>query len=179
MYWKDHDNSFFSLKMCDLFHMCCHQDRQCAILEVTCQWGTSPEIKLRISVKIQWVENISRDLVAIQELQSDWLHQDPWGGMISHLHLSIPTVCLNSRIRSRGLSAREMLVQRHQYTNMPIPVTDCQLILDQLADSIKTSPIQWEIKDFTQKTTWDTTLGAWDQSFQEWCLSSKWSSCFF
>ena len=39
--------------------------------------------------------------------------------------------CINAKIRSRGLSAREMLYQRDQFSNIQIPVSDEQLIKSQ------------------------------------------------
>ena len=49
------------------------------------------------------------------------------------MQLSVATTHLNSRIRSRGLSAREMWYHRDQSTNEHIPVSDNELVMKQNA----------------------------------------------
>ena len=53
------------------------------------------------------------------------------GGAVSPLDLSIATETLNSRIRSRGLSAQEMWTQRDQFSNSQVPLVDQELISKQ------------------------------------------------
>ena len=65
------------------------------------------------------------------------MRQDPSGGPISSLQLSLAVARLNSRIRSRGLSSREMLTQRDQFTNEQIPITDQDLIISQHQQRLK------------------------------------------
>jgi len=87
-----------------------------------------------ITLDIGRVKNINKNPVAeraVQELEAEILKHDPSGGPISDLKLSIATARLNTRIRSRGLSSREMLFQRDQLTNDQIPVSDRDLILKQ------------------------------------------------
>ena len=69
----------------------------------------------RITIELGHAKNPNKNPVAeraIQELESELLRQDPSGGADSSLTLALATATLNSRIRSRGLSAREMWTQR-------------------------------------------------------------------
>ena len=59
------------------------------------------------------------------------LKQDPTGGPVSDITLAVATARLNARIRTRGMSSREMLFQRDQFTNSQIPVSDMELITEQ------------------------------------------------
>jgi len=68
---------------------------------------------------------------AIRELEDEITRQQPNGGPVSETTLSLATARLNSRIRNRGLSAREMLLQRNQCTNEQIPLSDANLIKEQ------------------------------------------------
>ena len=87
-----------------------------------------------ITIDIGRVKNPNKNPVAekaIQELESEILRQQPTGGPITSLTLSVATARLNSRIRSRGLSAWEMWTQRDQFTHTQLPITDRQLIIEQ------------------------------------------------
>ncbi|CAB4040431.1 Hypothetical predicted protein, partial [Paramuricea clavata] len=53
------------------------------------------------------------------------------GGPVSHVTLAVATANLNSRIRTRGLSAREMWSQRDQFSNEQIPLQDQDIIMKQ------------------------------------------------
>ena len=68
---------------------------------------------------------------AVQELECELLRQDPLGGAVLSLTLSIATAAVKSRVRSRGLSSREMWTQRDQFTNAQIPLGDSNLIATQ------------------------------------------------
>ena len=52
---------------------------------------------------------------------------DPSGTSISALNLQLALDSLNTRIRNRGVSAKEVLLQRDQYTNNGLPVDDVVL----------------------------------------------------
>ena len=83
--------------------------------------------KYQISLEIGRKKNINKNPVAeraVQEVEYELLQQDPTGGFVSPVTLSIALSRLNSRLRSRGLSAREMWSQRDQYTNSQISVSD-------------------------------------------------------
>ena len=86
----------------------------------------------RITIEVGRIKNINHNPVAeraIQELSGEFLRDHLGSGTITPLQLSISVARLNSRIRSFGLSAREMLYQRDQFTNTQIPVQD-MLIID-------------------------------------------------
>ena len=52
----------------------------------------------------------------IQELQLELLEVQPAGGVITSLELQEAVLIMNHRIRSRGLTAKEILMQRDQHT---------------------------------------------------------------
>ena len=86
--------------------------------------------KYQISLEIGRKKNINKNPVAehaVQEVEYELLQQDPTGGSVSPVTLSIALSHLNSHLRSRGLSAREMWSQRDQYTNSQISVSDSHL----------------------------------------------------
>ena len=81
----------------------------------------------RISLELGRAKNVNKNLVAekaVQELEHQILRLDPLGGPVSHLSLAIATANLNAHIRSNGLSAREMLTQRDQFSNSQLLFQD-------------------------------------------------------
>ncbi|VDI46836.1 Hypothetical predicted protein [Mytilus galloprovincialis] len=85
----------------------------------------------RITIEVGRFKNKNKNPVAdkaIQELEDEILRQDPNTRCISPLSLTLAIARLNSRIRNRGLSAREMWTQRDQFSNNQIPLTDQNLI---------------------------------------------------
>ena len=68
---------------------------------------------------------------AIRELEGEILHQQPSGGTITQVLLSIATANLNARVRNRGMSARELWTQRDQFTNQQLPLNDYRIIREQ------------------------------------------------
>ena len=54
---------------------------------------------------------------AIKEFHKERLRMNPQGGRVSEMELAVITKNINSRIRQRGLSAKEMVFQRDQVTN--------------------------------------------------------------
>ena len=94
----------------------------------------------RLCVEVGRIKNPNKNPVAeraIQELVDELLKLNPTGGMVSSVDLAIATANLNARLRSRGLSAREMWYQRDQFTNAQIPVTDQFLISSQNSKRIQ------------------------------------------
>ena len=88
----------------------------------------------RITLELGHAKNPNKNPVAeraIQELEFELLRQEPLGGAVSSLTLAIATAALNSRIRSSGLSSREMWTQRDQFSNAQIPLGDNNLITTQ------------------------------------------------
>ena len=89
--------------------------------------------QLRICIEIGRVKSPNKNPVAeraIQELEAELLRQKPCGGPVSKVTLSIAVARLNTRIRSHGLSAREMWFQRDQFTNEQLPLSDREVIID-------------------------------------------------
>lgn len=88
----------------------------------------------RIVLEIRRVKNRSNNPVAekaVQELDLELLRQDPQGGPVSPVVLSVAITTLKSLICSGGLSAREMWTQRDQFTNTQILLGDYDLISKQ------------------------------------------------
>ena len=87
-----------------------------------------------MSIEVGRIKNPNKNPVAekaVRELEEELLRLDPMGGTTTPLALSLATANLNSRIRTRGLSAREMWHQRDQFTNQQIPFSDLQMIQSQ------------------------------------------------
>ena len=90
--------------------------------------------KHRICLEFGRVKNPNKNPVAekaIQELEEELMKSPNNSHSVSMLTLSVATARLNSRIRARGLSAREMFMQRDQFTNDQIPIADRTLIEEQ------------------------------------------------
>ena len=97
----------------------------------------------RITLEMGRIKNKNKNPVAeraVQELAGELLRYDPAGGPISNVGLSVALSQLNSRIRDRGLSAREMWNQRDQFTNKQLPINDRALILAQHDTRVKNHP---------------------------------------
>ena len=69
----------------------------------------------------------------IQELEREMLNIDPSGGPLSEVQLQLVVETLNTRIRNRGLSSREILFQRDQHTNNQLFLDDDTLAKQQSA----------------------------------------------
>ena len=85
----------------------------------------------RISLEIGRVKNPNKNPVAeraIQELEQELLRLEPLPSKVTPVQLAVATARLNSRVRSSGLSSREMLLQRDQFNNHQIPLDDQKLI---------------------------------------------------
>ena len=68
---------------------------------------------------------------AVQELEEEIAKVDTGRGPITNTTLTIAISNLNAKLRSRGLSSREMLYQRDQFNHHQIPVEDLELIKQQ------------------------------------------------
>ncbi len=80
------------------------------------------------------VKNPNKNPVAertIQELEDELLKVNPDAKTVTPLLLAVTTARLNSRIRGRGLSAREMFMLRDQFNNSQLPVSDRVIIESQ------------------------------------------------
>ncbi|KAJ8412433.1 hypothetical protein AAFF_G00127690 [Aldrovandia affinis] len=99
--------------------------------------------KHRLVVEVGNAKNINKNPVAekaVQELQGEILRLEPNCRAVTPLLLSVATARLNSRVRSRGLSAREMLLQRDQFSNRQLPVNDQELIMKQHSQRVTNHP---------------------------------------
>ena len=88
----------------------------------------------RIILEIGNPKNPNKNPVAeraVQELETEILRIEPLGGAVTEVTLAVSTANLNSRIRSRGLSSREMWCQRDQFSNCQLPMSDHDLIARQ------------------------------------------------
>ena len=89
---------------------------------------------INIQLEIGRAKNLNKNPVAekaIRELEEEIVRQQPTGGPISIVTLALATARLNSRIRGRGLSARELFFQRDQFTNVQLPLSDANIIAQQ------------------------------------------------
>jgi len=87
-----------------------------------------------IFVEIGRRKNVNKNPIAergVQELEEDIRKMEPSGGPINNTTLVISIANLNAKLRTRGLSSREMLYQRDQFTHQQIPVNDLELIVEQ------------------------------------------------
>ncbi len=81
----------------------------------------------RIRIETGQPKNVNKNPVAeraVQELQEEFVRQDPRRGPTSALALAIATARLNTKVRSSGLSSCEMLFQRDQFTSSQLPLED-------------------------------------------------------
>ena len=88
----------------------------------------------RITLDLGHPKNRNKNPVAeraVQEFENELLRHDPLGGPVSLLTLAVATANLNARIRSRGLSSREMWTQRDQFSNHQVPLHDQSIIVKQ------------------------------------------------
>jgi len=97
----------------------------------------------RITLELGCAKNPNKNPVAekaVQELEEELLRAPIKDKAITHMKLAMATASLNTRIRSRGLSAREMLIQQEQFTHTQIPVSDQVLISKQHENRVTNHP---------------------------------------
>ena len=85
----------------------------------------------RIFIEIGNPKNINKNPVAekaIQELEEELSREPQFLSHVTEVALARITARLNARIRTDGLSAREMLYQRDQFTNNQINLSDRSII---------------------------------------------------
>ena len=85
----------------------------------------------RITIEVGRTKNVNKNPVAekaVQEAQAEILRTTGQNGPITPSTLNDAMNNLNSRIRTDGLSAREIFFQRDQFTNAQIPVEDMHVI---------------------------------------------------
>ena len=87
-----------------------------------------------LSIDIGRVKNKNKNPIAekaVQELEDEFLRQDPDQPFLTSASLAVAVARLNSRIRHQGVSARELWTQRDQFTNKQLPIDDRQVIQNQ------------------------------------------------
>ena len=87
-----------------------------------------------LCVELGRTVNVNKNPVAeraIQELEAEISRLDPTNNPISASLLAIATANLNHQIRRPGLSAREMVFQRDQFSNDNLDINDTKLITTQ------------------------------------------------
>lgn len=90
--------------------------------------------QLNISLDIGHVKNANKNPVAekaILELEDELLRQEPGPDQVTPMALAIATARLNSRLRTIGLSSRELWKQRSQYTHNQLPISNRNIIRSQ------------------------------------------------
>ena len=73
----------------------------------------------------------------IQELEREILNVNPSGGPLGNVQLQLVLETLNTRIRNRGLSSREILFQRDQITNDALDIDDTSLAHQQASTRLQ------------------------------------------
>lgn len=99
--------------------------------------------KFHISLQIGRVKNMNKNLVAekgVAELETELLRQERGGCAVSPLGLAVCIARLKSRIRNKGLSAREVWTQHNQFTHEQIPISDQDIIMKQHSIREKNHP---------------------------------------
>ena len=101
--------------------------------------------KLGIIVDLGRTLNINKNPVAenaIKEFHKERLKVNPAGGRLSKIERSIITKNINSRVRERGLTPKEMAYNRDQISNDIKPSNDADLAVKQLDDRVARHPTE-------------------------------------
>ena len=96
--------------------------------------------KHRIELDVGREKNINKNPVAeraVQELEEVIQRQDFHNAIITESNLAIITARLNNKLRSNGLSSREIFTQRDQFSHQQIPLEDKQIIFEKHASALK------------------------------------------
>ena len=131
--------------------------------------------KCRLSVEVGRKKNVNKNPVAeraVQEVEEELLKLDPRGSAVSQSMLAIATSNLNAKLRSRGLSAREMLYQRDQFSNAQISMSDEDLIQLQHEAKVKNHKYSEISKAPTQKISPESSAKIGDLVYVK-CDKSK------
>ena len=96
-------------------------------LNKECNSAGSVFHKFHIKVDLGRTLNVNKNPVAengIKEFHKECLRLHPTGGPLTKLDLASITKTMNERVRDRGFSAKEILMQRDQATNVNRPISD-------------------------------------------------------
>jgi hypothetical protein len=87
-----------------------------------------------LEIEVGRLKNINKNPVAekaIQELETELKQAYPSGGPLSSHNLALVVATLNTRVRNRGLSAKEILTQRDHITGEQLNLNDVDLAQQQ------------------------------------------------
>ena len=98
--------------------------------------------KLNIKVDLGRSHNKNKNPVAenaVKEFHKECLRISPRGGPLSEIERAQVTKSMNSRIRNRGFSSKEIAFQRDQITNQVKPISDMEMADQQYKQQQKIS----------------------------------------
>ena len=96
--------------------------------------------RFSINMELGMEKNINKNPRAersIRELHAELNRLQPEGGPVTEPTLALAICNINSRLRSGGLSAREIYTQRDQYTGEQIPMKDKSIIDNRVNQRLK------------------------------------------
>ena len=99
--------------------------------------------RLGIKIDLGRVHNVNKNPIAenaIREFHKERLRLKSNAGPVNEIERAMITKNMNSRIRTRGLTAKEMALQRDQISNKSKPVDDIKLATEQLNDRLDNHP---------------------------------------
>ena len=82
---------------------------------------------------------------AVKEFHKERLRLNPMGGPISQIDRALITKNMNSRIRDRGFSSKEIAFQRDQISNDTKPVSDEEMSRIQYQNRTQNHPQEFSI----------------------------------
>ncbi|XP_035686925.1 uncharacterized protein LOC118423072 [Branchiostoma floridae] len=88
----------------------------------------------RLQIEVGHHKNVNKNPIAeraIEELREELRKIDPLGQPITPAQLAVVTASLNTKVRSNGLSSREYLYQRDQFSGEQLPLSDNRLLEEQ------------------------------------------------
>ena len=101
----------------------------------------------------------------IQELETELLKHDPSGVPVTPLQLQLVVETLNTRIRNRGLLAKQILLQRDQETSEKIIVKDEYLSKQQQNQRSYNHPFSFKSKAPGRRDTLKANVSVGDLVF--------------
>ena len=99
---------------------------------------------------------------AVKEIQKEILRYKQSPGQISSVDLAIILRNINSRVRSNGLSSKEMMLRRDILSNEPIDTNDAEVISHKAKARTKSSIASQKHKAKSRKSTLDQSFNIGD-----------------
>ena len=106
--------------------------------------------RFNISIDLGRTHNVNKNPVAenaVKEFLKERLRLDPVGGPITETERIVITKTMNTRIRHRGVAAKEMLLRRDLVTNKPVDLSD-QTLADEQLSKRRTEPSRNRLNSF-------------------------------